>query len=95
MQEKIKKQETPEEVGFYHQKLFNYLSDLGVTALESEMLEIEEIVLEMHKVQQMYSKEEVLEHLNYLIMMPSSKLDKFTDDDEMVTMKWFEQFKNK
>jgi hypothetical protein len=42
-----------------------------------------------------YSEEEVLEHLNHLIMMPSSKLDEFTNDEEMVTMKWFEQFKNK
>jgi hypothetical protein len=42
-----------------------------------------------------YSDEEVLEHLNHLIMMPSSKLDKFTNDEEMVTMKWFNQFKKK
>ena len=42
-----------------------------------------------------YSEEEVLEHLNHLIMMPSSKLDEFTDDEEMLTMKWFEQFKKK
>ena len=47
------------------------------------------------KQERMYSEEEVLKHLNHLIMMPSSKLDKFTDDDEMVTMKWFEQFKKK
>ena len=45
------------------------------------------------KAQRMYSKEEVLEHLNHLIMMSSSELDKFTDDEEMVTIKWFEQFK--
>ena len=44
---------------------------------------------------QMYTKEEVLEHLNHLIMMSSSKLDEFTNDEEMVTMKWFEQFKKK
>jgi hypothetical protein len=42
--------------------------------------------------ERMYSKEELLEHLNHLIMLPSSKLDEFTDDEEMVTMKWFEQF---
>jgi hypothetical protein len=45
------------------------------------------------QAERMYSEEEVLEHLNHLIMMPSSKLDKFTNDEEMVTMKWFEQFK--
>ena len=43
--------------------------------------------------EQMYTKEEVLEHLNHLIMMTSSKLDEFTNDEETVTMKWFEQFK--
>jgi len=42
-----------------------------------------------------YSEEEVLKHLNHLIMMKSSELDKFTDDEETVTMKWFEQFKKK
>jgi hypothetical protein len=41
------------------------------------------------------SEEEVLEHLNYLNTMPSSKLDLYIDDDEMITAKWFEQFKNK
>ena len=47
------------------------------------------------QAERMYSEEEVLEHLNRLIMMPSSKLDEFTDDEEMLTMKWFEQFKKK
>jgi len=42
-------QETFEEVGTYQQKLFNYLSDLGVIALQSEMQEIETIVLEMQQ----------------------------------------------
>jgi hypothetical protein len=46
------------------------------------------------QAERMYSKEEVLEHLNILIMMPSSKLDEFTNDEEMVTIKWFEQFKH-
>jgi len=45
--------------------------------------------------ERMYSEEEVLEQLNYLNTMPSSKLDLYTDEDEMVTSKWFEQFKNK
>ena len=50
---------------------------------------------EMEKEQQGYSEEELLEHLNHLIMMPSSELDRFTNDEEMVTIKWFEQFRNK
>jgi len=47
------------------------------------------------KQEERYSEEEVLEHLNHLMMMFSSKLDEFTDDEEMLTMKWFEQFKKK
>jgi hypothetical protein len=42
-----------------------------------------------------YSEEEVIEQLNHLMTMPSSKLDEFTDDEEMLTVKWFEQFKKK
>jgi hypothetical protein len=45
------------------------------------------------QAERMYSEGEVLEHLNHLIMMPSSKLDEFTDDNGNITMKWFEQFK--
>jgi len=45
------------------------------------------------QAERMYSEEEVLEHLNILIMMPSTKLDEFTDDKEMVTIKWFENSK--
>lgn len=43
------KQEPLEEVGMYQQELFNYLHDLGVTALQSEMQEIERIVLGMQQ----------------------------------------------
>jgi hypothetical protein len=42
--------------------------------------------------QQSYSKEEVLEHLNHLIIMRSSELDLYTNDEEIMTVKWFEQF---
>ena len=45
------------------------------------------------QAERMYSEEEVLTHLNNLIKMPSSELDKFTNDTGLVTMKWFEQFK--
>ena len=43
----------------------------------------------------MYSEEEVLEQLNILMSLPSSTLDKFTDDNGNITIKWFEQFKKK
>ena len=39
-----------------------------------------------------YSEDEVLEQLNILMSLPSSTLDKFTDDNGNITMKWFEQF---
>ena len=78
----------------------------AVEWLESEMLEhyspfdnhefLHKVIhkaKEMEKEQRGYSKEQVLEHLNILIMMPSTKLDEFTNDEEMVTSKWFEQFK--
>jgi hypothetical protein len=42
--------------------------------------------------ERMYSEEEVLEQLNILMSLPSSTLDKFTDDNGNITMKWFEQF---
>ena len=45
--------------------------------------------------QTMYSQEEVLVQLNHLIKTPSSKFDKYTDDGETLTIKWFEQFKKK
>lgn len=51
------KQETLEEVGMYQQELFNYLHDLGIIALQSEMQEIERIVLSMRQ-ERMYSKQE-------------------------------------
>jgi hypothetical protein len=47
------------------------------------------------QAKRMYSEKEVLEQLNHLMTMPSSTLDKFTDDNGNITMKWFEQFKNK
>lgn len=43
----------------------------------------------------LYTREEVLDHLNHLLFMRSSEIDLFTDDDNKITMKWFEQFKNK
>jgi hypothetical protein len=40
-----------------------------------------------------YDKKEVLEQLNLLYSMKNSMVDTFTDDDDYITMKWFEQFK--
>jgi hypothetical protein len=48
-----------------------------------------------YQAERMYSEEEVLKQLNHLIKTPASKLDKYTDDGEMITMRWFEQFKKK
>jgi hypothetical protein len=67
----------------------------GVDRQIDRMLFVAGAKWQQEQDKKMYSEEEVLEHLNHLIMMPSSKLDEFTNDEEMVTMKWFEQFKNK
>ena len=76
--------ETLEEVGSYQQELFNYLHDLGIIALQSEMHEIERIVLSMQEQDKnKYSDEEVLEFANYFGTATKENL------------KWFEQFKNK
>jgi hypothetical protein len=55
----------------------------------------EEHAKEMEKQQQGYSEEEVLEQLNLLYGMKNSLVDTFTDENDYITMKWFEQFKNK
>jgi hypothetical protein len=47
------------------------------------------------QAKRMYSEEEVLEQLNILMSLSSSTLDKFTDDNGNITIKWFEQFKKK
>jgi hypothetical protein len=82
------KKETLEEAA---KKLFSTMpSQISTTTAKKKALE-----LAKWQQERSYSKEEVLEHLNHLIMIPSSELDKFTDDKEMITMKWFEQFKKK
>lgn len=42
---------------------------------------------------ELFSKEEVLEQLNLLYSMKNSLVDTFTDKNDYITMKWFEQFK--
>ncbi len=53
--------EEAKKVGEYQQELFSYLHDLGVTALQSEMQEIERIVLNMQQEQDKnkYSEEDI------------------------------------
>ena len=41
---------------------------------------------------ELFSKEEVLEQLNLLYSMKNALVDTFTDDNDYITMKWFEQF---
>jgi len=57
--------------------------------------DLEEIEIELSKQQQCYSEKKVLEQLNILMSLPSSTLDKFTDENGNITIKWFEQMKNK
>jgi len=47
------------------------------------------------QAERMYSEEEVLEQLNLLHAMKNSTVDTYTDDEDYITNKWFEQFKKK
>ena len=87
------KQETLEEAGIIAAGMCEHLDAREQAFFIAGFIESAKWQQEQDKNK--YSEEEVLEHLNHLIMMPSSKLDKFTNDEEMVTMKWFEQFKKK
>ena len=61
----MEKTETLEKVEMYQQELFDYLhEELGVIALQSQMHEIETIVLKMH-TKKMYSEED-LKHLDWV-----------------------------
>ena len=82
------KQETLEEVGAYQQELFSYLHDLGIIALQSEMQEIERIVLSMQDKNK-YSEEEVIFFIKEAINHPSLSYNRVSVED------WFEQFKKK
>lgn len=82
----IKKQELP-----YNQTLYDYLyNELGVVALDTNMQEIERIVLAKADIKgqldKMYSEEEVISLLSKL---------KFTKYNSLSVKKWFEKFKNK
>jgi len=75
-----------EAVGEYQQELFNYLSDLGIIALQSEMQEIERIVLK-----RMYSEEEVIDfNLKYLQQLGKQ----MSNDGKFMNFKeWFNKYK--
>jgi hypothetical protein len=84
------KQEIFNEIGNHQQELFSYLhNELGVLPLQSQMHDIEIIVLKMQD-ETMYSEEEVIELLNKredYINQTSSIFDYITAKE------WFEQFK--
>jgi hypothetical protein len=87
------KQETLEEVGSYQQELFNYLHDLGIIALQSEMQEIERIVLSMQEQDKnKFTKDDIIEAF-YTNSREWSNRQK--DWVEVDFYKWFEQFKKK
>jgi hypothetical protein len=82
------KQKTLEEAAENHQK-----NVIGITLPKHTF--IAGAKWEQEQDKNKYSEEEVLEQLNTLMLLPSSTLDKFTDKNGNITMKWFEQFKNK
>ena len=84
--------EEPKKVGEYQQDLFSYLHDLGITALQSEMQEIERIVLNMQKEQdkKMYSEEDLRE-----AFFSGCQSERQIKPRIKSWEQWFEKFKNK
>ena len=98
----FEKHEILEGVVAYQQELFSYLHDLGVIALQSEMHEIERIVLSMQQEQDKnkYSQEEVyqltLESLDLGMKIRQAQLNGFFEKSgKELHKQWFEQFKKK
>ena len=86
--------EEAKQVGEYQQELFNYLHDLGVIALQSEMQEIERIVLNMQQEQdkKLYSDlVDLLERLRPIYKEDS--VSHFKCEKQRINI--IEQFKNK
>jgi hypothetical protein len=92
------KQETIEE-SLSLEQLLSYYIDINVgkdfpTSLHSIVTNAYNNGADYQK-ERSYSEAEILNQLNYLMKMPSSELDKFTDENDNITRKWFEQFKKK
>ncbi len=89
-----RKQETLEEAGMYQQELFNYLFDLGLVALQTEMQEIERIVLNMQQEQDKnkYSEEDML---NFAWFLKENLGQYSCDRTAHFEGKYLEQFKKK
>lgn len=69
-------------VGAYQQELFSYLHDLGIIALQSEMQEIERIVLSMQQQdKKMYSEDDMINFAQWFsdYEIPKSELISFTN----------------
>ena len=88
------KQETLEEAGMYQQELFNYLCDLGLVALQSEMQEIERIVLGMQQEQDKNKYSELVDLLERLTTIYKEDSDLHQKYDKQ-RLNRIEQFKNK
>lgn len=72
------------EVGAYQQELFSYLHDLGIIALQSEMQEIERIVLSMQEQdKKMYNEEDMPTPLEPV-------LAKITHQNDLGLSQWYE-----
>jgi hypothetical protein len=91
-------QQEPEQ--FFNDDRVKTLEKASKRAVKSGLFKDETLFIAGAKFQQeqdknKFSEEEVLEQLNILMSLPSSTLDKFTDDNGNITIKWFEQFKKK
>lgn len=73
--------------GFYSEQIVDTIKAFSSDAFEQGY----KFAQEQNK--ELFSKEEVLEQLNLLYSMKNSLVDTFTDKNDYITMKWFEQFK--
>ncbi len=76
--------ETLEEVGMYQQELFNYLHDLGVTALQSEMQEIERIVLGMQNINALHFEIDALKREIKLLKNQKEKDKEMYSEEDII-----------
>jgi hypothetical protein len=85
----LPKQETLEESGEYQQELFNYLYDLGVTALQTEMQDIERIVLKNYNINALDFEIDALKReIKVLKHQKEQDKNKYSDEDMIEASKY-------
>lgn len=83
-----------DELGFIAGAKWQAEKDLELHEAEKDNKVFEKLIkTHEHIKSMMYTKEEVLEQLNLLYAMKNSTVDLYTDEEDFITLKWFEHFK--